>query len=197
MRIQTAKHVSRVRWKWIFGVPFFLFGVYSLIKRWLFWQWDADWKIADLLVEPGLVLLGAWLCKAALTGTLERMKYGSVSAQATPAPVRAGQPCSVSVLIPAGMGAGETINLLLECELVVPDDDGAERTRIWQLRQTSVTQAAPGIASGVVAKALFDMPQSLGDVEAKDGRYETLTLHASSRSGLERELLIAWERGRT
>ena len=189
MKIQNPKHVSRVRWKWIFGPTLLLYGAYSLVERWIFWRWGADWQIVDLLVEPAAVLLGVWISKEALRGAAERIKYGSVTVKVAPMPVVAGNSCEATVRLSRGMKAGEPLDITLECERLVPDSDGVERQRLWILKERVNAQAGNGVMAGTIAIGRFNVPRSDSKVEA-DGSYEQLTLHVDAPGGLKREFVL-------
>lgn len=186
---KPVSHVTRVRWKWLFGVVFVAYGACTLVQRWIFWQWDSDWKITDLLIEPGSLLLGAWLIRAAIQGTRERLSYGTVTVQMSPSPARGGMPVEFVLRVPSGLAAGARVQLALVCQFAEPDSDCVNYTQRWRLEQDVAAEPA---ASGVLVKASFDLPAT-GKAHIPTGQnYEVLTLHLSHAGGLDREFALDW-----
>lgn len=189
---KPISHVTRVRWKWLFGILFIAYGAYALVQRWIFWQWDSDWQIVDLLVEPGSVLLGAWLVVAAMRGTRERLNYGSVVIQMNPSPAHGGMPVEFVLRVPSGLAAGEQMQLALVCQCAEPDSDGVNYTQRWRLEQAVAAEMA---VRGVVVKASFDLPATATAHIPTGQNYEVLTLHVSHSGGLDREFALDWRSG--
>jgi len=185
-------HVTRVRWKWLFGIAFVVYGAWALVQRWIFWRWDSDWQIIDLLVEPGSLLLGTWLITAALHGTRERLSYGVVTVQASPRPARPGTALELVVQLPSGIAAGETVQLALVCHLAEPDSDGVNYTQRWRLERDVAAESTGVATEGVMVKASFDLPPTSSEPIATGQNYELLTLHVSHARGLEREFALDW-----
>lgn len=186
---KPVAHVTRVRWKWLFGVVFVVYGVYALTQRWVFWRWDYDWKLADLAVEPGALLLGAWLVRAALHGTRERLQYGAVTMRMNPVQAQPGVPLELVLNIPSGVAPGEQLQLTLVCQVAEPDSDGVNYAQRWRLQRNVVAEVAP---DGVAVKASFDLPATPPEQVPKGQNYEVLTLHASHAGGMDREFALDW-----
>ncbi len=185
---KPVSHVTRVRWKWLFGVVFVIYGVYALVHRWIFWQWDSDSKIADLAVEPGALLLGIWLIRAAVQGTRERLSYGAVTVRMNPSPAHPGAPIDL-VLLASGVAAGEFVQLALVCQLAEPDGDDVNYTHRWRMEQDVVAQAE---AQGIEIRARFELPATAPAQVETGQNYEVLTLHVSHAGGLDREFSLDW-----
>ncbi len=189
---KSISHVTRVRWKWLFGVVFVVYGVYALVQRWIFWQWDNDWKITDLALEPAALLLGAWLLRAATQGTRERLSYGAVAVQMSPSPARADTQVELVLRVPSGLAAGEHVQLALVCHFAEPDSDGVNYTQRWRLEQDVATEP---VERGVVASTSFDLPATAKEHLPTGQNYEVLTLHLSHPDGLDREFALDWRSG--
>ncbi len=188
---KPVAHVTRLRWKWLFGVVFLVYGLYAMIQRWVLWRWGGDWNLADLAVEPFALVLGVWLVRAALSGTLARLRYGAVTLRAAPTPVRSGQPIDISLDIASGIAAGDSVELVLVCQLAEPDSDGVNYTERWRLAQTVAATSTRADGSAIFA-ATFQMPKTPIESRPTGQNFEVLTLHATHRNGLEREFRLDW-----
>jgi hypothetical protein len=188
----SINRVTRVRWKWLFGVVFVVYGAWALVQRWVFWHWESDWKIADLLVEPGSLLLGTWLTLAAWRGTRERLAYGTVAVDMDPRPARAGAALALAVRVASGIKVGDPVQLTLVCHLAEPDSDGVNYSQRWRLERV-VAAASPGPwEQGVTVTTSFDLPATASAERPTGPNYEVLTLHLSHVGGLDREFALDW-----
>lgn len=188
----SIDHVTRVRWKWLFGIAFVVYGAYALVQRWIFWRWDSDWKITDLLVEPGSLLLGTWLIVAALRGTRERLSYGAVTVRTSPCPARPGMAMELVVQLPSGIAAGEVVQLALVRHLAEPDSDGVNYTQRWRLERDVAAESIGSAGQGVTVKTSFELPPTPAEQIPTGQNYELLTLHVSHPRGLDREFALDW-----
>ncbi len=187
--MKSISHVTRVRWQWPFGIAFVAYGVSALVKRWIFWNWGGDWQIVDLAVEPGAVLIGWWLVRAAMLGTRERLKYGAVVGQMSPNPARPEVPFDLVLRVPSGIEPGERLQLALVCQFAEPDSDGVNYTERWRMERAGVAQAG---VQGVEVRERFEPPETAAGQFPSGQNYEVVTLHVSHAGGLDREFKLDW-----